>query len=115
VESSKHFFQIANQIFDVSRKLSKDAPPESIRRNIDKIENLIEMIGFEVEDPMGQYFDETRNDLDASISGSVTENLKVIEVIKPIIRQRFQSGLLSASSIVVQKGVVVVAGSSDIE
>ena len=55
------------------------------------------------EDPMGQVFSETRTDLEASITGTNTENLYVVEVIKPIIRigdRQF--------SRVVQKGIVVV-------
>ena len=47
-------------------------------------------IGLAYEYPMGQPFKETRTDLDASISGAGTENLVVVEVIKPIIRAMFR-------------------------
>ncbi len=52
---------------------------------------------------MGQPFNETRADLEASIAGEGTENLRVTEVIKPIIRYGEP-----AYSRVIQKGIVVV-------
>ena len=64
---------------------------------------------------MGQPFKETRTDLEATISGSGTDNLVVVEVIKPIIRSliRDNSGEMSAKdtaqfSQVIQKGIVIV-------
>ena len=59
------------------------------------------------EDPMGQDFNETRTDLDASITGVGAEDLKVVEVIKPIVR----CGTKNLSR-VVQKGIVVVESKS---
>ncbi len=53
---------------------------------------------------MGQQFKETRTDLDATISGSGTESLVVVKVIKPIIRAILRDGF----SQVIQKGVVIV-------
>jgi hypothetical protein len=35
---------------------------------------------------MGQAFNETRTDLEASIAGAGAEDLVVVEVIKPIVR-----------------------------
>jgi hypothetical protein len=58
---------------------------------------------FFYEDPMGQNFQETRTDVEATISGKGTEHLKIVEVIKPIIRHG-QRDL----SRVIQKGIVVV-------
>ena len=46
---------------------------------------------------------ETRTDLEASITGEGTENLYVVEVIKPIVRIGDKS-----FSRVVQKGIVIV-------
>jgi hypothetical protein len=59
---------------------------------------------------MGQDFQETRTDIEATISGKGTEHLKVVEVIKPIIRRGPR-----ALSRVVQKGIVVVEAATKIE
>ena len=66
-------------------------------------EHGVEAVWYDDEDPMGQEFKETRTDLDATISGRGTENLIVVEVIKPIVRVGE-----AAFSKVVQKGIVVV-------
>ena len=57
---------------------------------------------------MGETFNETRTDLEASITGSGTENLHVVEVIKPIVRVGDKN-----FSRVVQKGIVVVESKSN--
>jgi len=63
----------------------------------------LEENGVTYENPEGQPFNETRADLEASISGAGTENLFVVEVIKPIIRAG-----ASGVSTVIQKGIVIV-------
>jgi len=56
---------------------------------------------------LGQSYNETRMDLEASIAGASTENLFVTEVIKPIIRQCLREGHLEKTR-VIQNGIVVV-------
>jgi len=77
------------------------------------MKDIFEEIGLYYEDPMGQSFKETRTDLEATISGQGTENLTVVQVIKPIIRV---SRLMNSQEIggartlsrVAQKGIVIV-------
>lgn len=68
-----------------------------------KIKDALEEQGLFYEDPTGQSFKETRTDLEVTISGSGTDNLRVVEVIKPIIREGTRD--LSRVS---QKGIVIV-------
>lgn len=75
----------------------------NLQRNVTKIREAIEEQGLTFEDPQGQPFNQTRADLDATISGEGTEDLYVIDVIKPIIRVS-----ISGISQVIQKGIVVV-------
>lgn len=98
---------IANNLYDMERKISKHGDAANIQRNVDKIKERIGALGVVYEDPMGQPFRETRTDLDATIAGTGTENLVVVEVIKPIIRMGAE-GLFTR---VVQKGIVVVESS----
>ena len=94
---------ILNNLYDVEQKLSNGGDPSNILRNVQKMKDVMGDIGLFYEDPMGQPFKETRTDLEATISGSETENLRVVQVFKPIIR----SGQESYSR-VVQKGIVIV-------
>jgi hypothetical protein len=109
-EGEKQLLMVLNQVFEIEKKLSLHGDPNNLDRNINRIKNAIEEWGFFYEDPMGEDFQETRTDLDATISGKATERLKVVEVIKPIIRlgQR-------ALSRVVQKGVVIVEAVTETE
>ena len=88
----KMYLTILNHLYEIERKVGDLDEFKKISRNIQKIKDafLLED-GNEIfyEDPMGQKFDETRLDLDAHIVGENTENLVVIDVIKPIIRIKY--------------------------
>lgn len=102
-EVPKGWLQIVNNLYELQRKLALHGDAGNASRNVERIRELIREQGFSYEDPMGQSFSETRADLDATISGASTENLTVVEVIKPVVRADFQG-----ISKVVQRGVVVV-------
>ena len=101
--------KIMNNLYEIDRKLSLHGDPGNAMRNIEKIRDAIPdafNLEFDIfyEDPMGQSFKETRTDLDATITGGSSENLYVIEVIKPIVR----FGKDRTNSRVIQKGTVIV-------
>ena len=102
-EVPKWVLQALNNLCEIERKLGMHGDPGNARRNVERIKEAFESEKIFFEDPTGQRFNETRTDIEASISGSGTENLYVVEVIKPIIRigdKQF--------SRVVQKGIVIV-------
>jgi hypothetical protein len=102
----KWLMTVMNNLYEIERKLSTHGDLGNAARNVERIKEAIAVEGlFFYEDPLGQPFKETRTDLEASISGTTTENLVVAEVIKPIIR----CGSRELSR-VVQKGIVVVEG-----
>jgi hypothetical protein len=117
----KSFLIVMNQIYQIEQKLIRLHEASDLRRNIDRMKSAFAedglpiidgngspcSIGLTYEDPMGQAFKETRTDLEATIAGSSTENLVVVEVIKPIIRATLK-GSEAGSSKIVQKGIVIV-------
>jgi hypothetical protein len=110
-----------NQLYELEQKLKKHGDPNNLQRNVNKMKDAFaeegllmadigggrHRIGLACEDPMGQSFKETRTDLDATISGVGTDNLVVVEVIKPIIRAVFRDSAGEFAR-VVQKGIVIV-------
>ncbi|MEW6574698.1 MAG: hypothetical protein AB1374_13830 [Bacillota bacterium] len=110
-----------NQLYEIEQKLKKQGDPLTLQRNVNKIKDAFSeeglplfdamgsksSVGFVYEDPMGQSFNETRTDLEATIAGAGTDFLVVVEVIKPIIRAVLHGGPGEFQK-VVQKGVVVV-------
>lgn len=109
--------KILNNTYELERKIERTGDPANLMRNIERIKDSLrnEMTdggGLFYEDPMGQAFNETRTDLEATISGTELDNLIVTDVIKPIIRiEVMQPDVKFGAprvSQVVQKGIVVV-------
>ena len=113
----KHYFELLDQVFEIERKIEQISEQNSINRNLLKIKDLIEFSifidpsgqqsGLTYYNPIGEAYNETRLDLEASISGDSVENLVVKEVIKPIIR--YKSG---SATLIARKGVVIVESSN---
>lgn len=109
----KYIF-LLNQIFEIEKKLSKYKDKYNIKRNLESMklyisdENFCEYGGFEYYNPIGEKYSEQRCDCEASITGNSDENLKIIEVIKPIIYMK-----KTKQKIQIQKGIVIVKGESD--
>lgn len=117
----KSILTAVNQLYELEQKLNRHGDPNNLLRNVTKMRDAFAeeglpmgdvggafvRIGLTYEDPMGQSFKETRTDLDATISGSGTEDLVVVEVVKPIIRAVLRDSVGEFTR-VVQKGVVIV-------
>jgi len=104
IDIPKWALRTLNNLYDIDRKLRIYGDAGNAIRNVEQIKEVfMESLQLFCEDPSGQKFSETRADLEASIAGIGTENLVVVEVIKPILRLGSQ-----AYSQVVQKGVVIV-------
>ena len=103
IEAPKWALNLLNNLYEIEKKLGLHGDQANALRNIEKIKEILKGQGLTYEDPMGQRFTETRTDIEATISGSGTENLVVVEVIKPIVRAE-QMGM----SRIIQKGIVVV-------
>ena len=95
---------LINNLFEIERKAAAAGNPSNILRNVEKMKEVFLEYNMFYEDPIGQHFNETRTDVEATISGVGTENLVIVEVIKPIIRVG-----QTDRSFVLQKGIVVAA------
>ena len=110
----KFFLDLANQLFALEQKAQQLEEAHSLQRNFDRLQMMLSDrlevfaesgVGLEIHNPLGEDYDETRTDCSASIAGEELENLKIVEVIKPIIRLRQEQ-----MSRIVQQGVVIVKG-----
>ena len=108
IEVPKWALTLLNNLYEIEHKLAKHGDPGNAARNVEKMKDAFAGEGLFYEDPMGQPYKETRTDLDASISGSSTENLQVVEVLKPIVRAG-----QAQSSRVVQRGIVIVQNENE--
>lgn len=97
---------IINQVFEIEKKATRLSEKNSIARNTQRLRDKFTELGFELFDPLGEAYSDTRTDCEASIAGDSLDNLRITDVIKPIIAQR-----TGATLMIVQKAVVVVEGS----
>ena len=94
---------LINQIFEIENKIKLENFDEKFERNFNRIKQTFEEEGYTYHNPIGEKYTETRTDCEASISGSLGNNLKIVQVIKPIIH-RHDGG----NSVIIQKGIVIV-------
>lgn len=99
-----------NQIFEIEKKVSTIKESHTITRNLNNLKNLFEIklddhnhAKLVIHDPIGEEYDQTRTDCNASIAGEHTEDLVIAEVIKPIIRLQ-----MNGITQIVQQAVVIV-------
>lgn len=113
----KIYLDIINQIFEMEKKVAKIQETNSIQRNINKLREIFENdlasqgwepMGLIYHNPIGEDYNETRTDCEASIAGTKTDNLRITDVIKPIIRIK-QGGM----NLIVQKAIVIVESSQE--
>jgi len=96
---------ILNQLFDIEKKVAQQPLEKSINRNLSRLKVPFKNLGYIYHNPLGEKYTLTRLDCEATISGASTDNLIIVEVIKPIIY--FQK---NGHNQIIQKGIVVVAG-----
>ena len=111
----QHFLDFINQVFEIEKKANQLQEVNSIQRNVNKLKDLFEneffknhqgSSGLSYLNPIGEVYNDSRTDCDVSISGTSIDNLKIIEVIKPIIYYSYIDDEKIIKTIV-QKGIVV--------
>jgi hypothetical protein len=107
IKIPKIYIDLLDQVFEIEKKVDSISETNSIGRNVNRIKEIFEHLepdgGLLFHNPIGEAYNETRTDIDASIAGASAENLIITEVIKPIIRYR-KGGV----SLIARKGIVVV-------
>jgi hypothetical protein len=109
---------LINQIFEIEKKVLQINEPNSIYRNVNRLKEIIgndllktqdteRPICISYHNPLGEDFSDTRTDCEANIAGTDTENLEIVEVIRPIIYYSYNDNDKQIKGIV-QKAVVVV-------
>ena len=97
------WIKMANLVFELEKKLSTQQSSTGVIRNIDRMKAVLEEAGLLLLNPTGEGYNETRTDLEASITGSANGSLEILDVIKPIVYET-QDGRRA----LLQKGVVIV-------
>ncbi|CAA9202879.1 hypothetical protein FLA105534_04296 [Flavobacterium bizetiae] len=112
VKVPQAYLDLVNQIFEIEKKATNLKEENSIQRNINKMNGLLEDgffndVGLSYHNPLGEDYSDTRTDCEATISGLSVENLEIIEVIKPIIFYSYKENEI-VIKIIAQPAVVIV-------
>lgn len=114
----KEYQFLINQIFEIENKVKGIQESNSIQRNVDRLKTFLESEllkdgqGLVYHNPFGEKYDETRTDCDANITGTSTDNLEIVDVIRPIIIYKYKSidpvsSKEVTKSFIVQKAIVI--------
>ena len=113
------YLDLLNQVFEIDKKASALTESNSIQRNVRNIRTWFErdilvtqggqpvLCSLTFHNPIGEPYNETRADCDASIAGNGTEHLMITEVMKPIVWLSVGGAL----KVIVQQAVVMVESS----
>jgi hypothetical protein len=97
--------RLLNQFFELEKKILKSSDSAGLQRPLDRMKDVFLDMGYQIHNPLGEPYSETRTDVEASVLGDAASNLKVVEVIKPIVYQKEEG-----RNVLLQKGVVLVSG-----
>lgn len=93
---------MANLVFELEKKLADHESP-GVRRNVQRMKDVLDEAGILLLNPLGEAYVETRTDLEASIVSPARGPLFVVDVIKPVLYTQGEKG-----KALLQKGVVIV-------
>lgn len=97
------YCSIINNIHALAQRMQSPEQERAIKRRLDRIVSDFEQLGIKYLNPIGESYDETRLDCEASIASDNLSNLKIAEVVKPIIYADTGAGYS-----IIQRGVVIV-------
>ena len=93
---------MANLVFELEKKLADNESP-GVRRNLQRMKDVLDEAGILLLNPLGELYQETRTDLEANIVSPAKGALFVVDVIKPVLYAQLEQG-----KSLLQKGVVIV-------
>lgn len=99
----KNYLQLINQIAEIQQKIKQENLESKFDRNFNRIFSIIEEEGYICRYPLGEKYDETRTDCDATITGNMGKEMIISQVIKPVIYKKTDEG-----ATLVQKAIVIV-------
>lgn len=102
ISNQDHILKVINQVFELERKTSGKDEFNGLQRNLTRIKDAFADMGLHWASPLGEAYNDTRTDCEASIAGESSENLYISEVMKPIVWVK-EGGL----SYIIQKAVVI--------
>lgn len=103
MDKTSQLVRIINRIHNLEDKLRKEEMLSKVTRQMSKIWEEMTSLNLIVENPLGEQYDITRSDCEASIAGNETSNMVIVDVIKPVVYLKN-----NGNNELVQRGVIIV-------
>lgn len=97
--------RLINQLFALEQKVKESNDSKAFQRKFERIWSTVTDLKLRIHNPIGEAYDLTRLDCEATVAGNSSEQLSIVEVIKPIIYD-----ITDNQHRIVQRGVVIVEG-----
>ncbi len=95
--------KLLNQLFELKSKIDQENLSDKFERNFQRLFALLEEEGLFFKDPIGELYNDARTDVEVSIVGKESSQMRITKVIKPIIYKK-EGG----NALLLQKGVVII-------
>ena len=105
--TEQSMIQIINQLSDIKQKIVAENLEKKFERNFNRIFSILDDEGFICQYPLGEKYNETRTDCEASIVGETSEKMVITQVLKPLIYKRNNNeiNLTQKAIVIVEKSV----------
>ena len=78
--------QLCNQVAELEHKHNADSNLSAIGRNVNRMKNTLEQLGYRYHNPLGEAYSEDRSDCEANLlDGSTGNQLRISKVLKPAV------------------------------
>ena len=99
----QNIIQLINQLVEIKQKIVSENLENKFDRNFNRLFFLLEDEGFIIQYPLGEKYNETRTDCEASIVGETSEKMFITQTLKPLIYKKNNDEIN-----LIQKAVIIV-------
>ena len=103
----QNIIQLINQLTEIKQKIAAENLENKFDRNFNRLFSLLEDEGFIIQYPLGEKYNETRTDCEASIVGETSEKMFITQILKPLIYKKSNDEIN-----LIQKAVIIVEKSA---
>ena len=104
-ENQYTYCKIINHLHGIQSKVMGLEGAATLERRFERLQKCFEELDLYVHNPIHEEYNETRIDCEATISGDSLKNLRIVEVIKPIIYNRVEG-----ENHILQRAVIIAEG-----
>lgn len=104
-DAQPHHLRLINHLFELEKRLAGKTELDAANRIVGRMKGVLDELGYLVHNPLGEKYDITRSDCQASVVGDKLTDLVIVDVVKPLVHLREDQDRRR----LIQQGVVIVS------